>query len=120
MARVKQLIPNGAIRSAMRRLWLYSWQRKEVLKRASSGHGKVCAKCLKTFHVKGVEVDHINPVGYAATWNEYVLRLFCSVDGLRVVCKKCHKRITAKQLATHEASKMPPNAQERGAIAKTI
>lgn len=85
------LIPNAKVRSSLRRLWLYSWQRKEALARAKVGKGLyLCASCIKIFHYKLVAVDHIIQVGNSPSWQEWIEKLFCPVDGLQVLCHDCH------------------------------
>jgi hypothetical protein len=32
-----------------------------------------------------------------ASWDGFIARLFCGAEGLRVICKGCHKDETAKQ-----------------------
>jgi len=58
------------------------------------GKHYLCAICEGEFPAKEVEIDHKNPVippeGFS-TWDDYILRLFCSKDNLQVVCKSCHK-----------------------------
>lgn len=93
LMRKKKLIPNGKIRSAARRLWLWSWQHKEAKAKAKAGRGLwLCSVCRKLY--KKVEVDHLIPCGFSSNWDEYFTKLFCSVEQLRVVCKKCHTKIT--------------------------
>ena len=42
-------------------------------------------------------VDHIDPVvpniGFTS-YDDYINRLFCEMNNLRLLCKKCHDRIT--------------------------
>jgi hypothetical protein len=59
-----------------------------------------CAECTKWFKQKEVEVDHIEPCGSLKSFDDlpqFVERLFCEKDKLRVVCKPCHKAITAAE-----------------------
>lgn len=56
-----------------------------------------CAICKNQFAQKEVEVDHITPCGSLRGWDDLVgftQRLFCEIDGLRVLCKSCHKQVT--------------------------
>lgn len=56
-----------------------------------------CAVCKCHFPQKDVEVDHITPAGSLNCYEDlpaFVERLFCGVEGLRVVCKPCHLKIT--------------------------
>lgn len=48
-----------------------------------------------------LQIDHINPVvdikrGFQ-NYDEYIVRLFCSPDDLRAICKPCHSEITREQ-----------------------
>ena len=59
-----------------------------------------CAICDASFIAKDVQVDHINPVvGYQGftSWDDFIDRLFCESDNLRVLCKPCHKTITLSE-----------------------
>lgn len=56
-----------------------------------------CAKCKRWKKQTDVEVDHIEPCGSLRSFEDlpgFVERLFCEIEGLRVVCKVCHKKIT--------------------------
>ena len=58
-----------------------------------------CSECKKHHLQKDVEVDHIIPCGSLKQYEDlagFVERMFCGKDGLRVVCKPCHKSITAE------------------------
>jgi len=99
------MIPHARIRNELRRLWWrYSPERKDAKKRARVQRGVY--KCEACGGITGkVEVDHITDVGptpgskkgQAATWDGLMQRLFCSQDGLRAICTRCHqgKRQTA-------------------------
>jgi 5-methylcytosine-specific restriction endonuclease McrA len=54
-----------------------------------------CASCNNEFIATDIQVDHIHPVvnpktGFT-TWDDYIDRMFCEVDGYQVLCKPCHK-----------------------------
>ncbi len=53
-----------------------------------------CAHCGNLFVREEVHVDHINSVvstdGFT-TWDDFLTRLFCEVDGLQVLCIEDHK-----------------------------
>ena len=51
-----------------------------------------CAKCKKEFTSKDVQVDHINPIGFDKTWDEFIDKLFCEKENLQVLCVPCHKK----------------------------
>lgn len=88
-------IPAAKIRSALRRLWLYSNERREALRRAKIGTGLyLCSRCTKMHKAGNVQVDHITPVGKFINWDAYVNSLFCEIGNLRVLCKDCHLSVT--------------------------
>lgn len=94
------------IRSALRKAFTRYPPRFECLSAASrpyTGTDKrkkkeyQCAECKEWFVQKNVQVDHIEPCGSLRTYRDlagFVKRLFCHVDGLRVLCIECHKKIT--------------------------
>lgn len=56
-----------------------------------------CSECLSYYQQKQIEVDHIVACGSLNTLEDlpgFVERLFCAKEGLRVVCKPCHLKIT--------------------------
>lgn len=97
----------------LRRLFFYSPLRREALKGAKvpNKNKYKCKKCKKLFILNQVTVDHIKPIidrneGFPTTtrliyylevvddWTSYVHNLFCGLDNLQVLCKKCHDRKT--------------------------
>lgn len=53
----------------------------------------VCANCSGEFVLKGIAVDHKLPAGTLLCWDDvvgFMQRLFCGVEGLQVLCKRCH------------------------------
>lgn len=72
----------------------------------------LCANCKehvpatikeKNRRLKNVHVDHILPVidptiGFE-TWDKTIDRMFCEVDGLQVLCTKCHDIKTNEERA---------------------
>lgn len=56
-----------------------------------------CASCLSEFPAKQVQVDHIKPIGFDKTWDEFIDGLFCEADNLQVLCVDCHKVKTQKE-----------------------
>lgn len=97
------------IRSALRqksRWWKPISQAKILARRAYKGPNKrrkweyKCAECLQYFPDKEINVDHITPAGTLKHYNDlpgFVERLFCEVDGLQVMCTKCHDKKTAEE-----------------------
>lgn len=59
-----------------------------------------CNKCHKHFPQKDIEVNHIIPVvpvtGFDS-WDGVIKRMFCDKENLEVVCKPCHKIISAEE-----------------------
>lgn len=56
-----------------------------------------CAICEGWFKQSDVEVDHIEPCGSLKSYDDlpgFVEKLFCEPEGLRILCKTCHKKIT--------------------------
>lgn len=77
--------------SALRKIWLWSPERKQALTNAKARKNYRCNHCHKLFPKKGVQVDHIIPIGTFIDWNTYIERLFCPITNLQVLCKTCHK-----------------------------
>lgn len=77
----------------------YKWPaRTEALRQARLRRGIYqCADCEGEFKRKEVHLDHIQPVvsfdGFG-TWDDFILRLFCDVDGFQVLCEPCHSAKT--------------------------
>ena len=76
-----------------------------VGKRINPASGRIagfykCNSCANAFVMKDVEVNHIVPVvpitGFDS-WDNIINRLFCEQEGLEVLCKPCHKRITKQE-----------------------
>lgn len=56
-----------------------------------------CNNCKKWFPDKKINIDHIIPAGALKCANDlpgFVERLFCEVDGLQILCEKCHDKKT--------------------------
>lgn len=68
-----------------------------------------CAKCKKDWPRTKIQVDHKDPIGSCATWDEFVERLFCEVENLQVLCKTCHS-IKTKKERTKNVKKTPSNS----------
>jgi hypothetical protein len=95
----------GMIRSLLRRKSMH-WEpirnAKMKARRKYSGTNKrakweyECSECREWFMDKYVEVDHIEECGTLSkdTAGEFIARLFCGSDNLRVVCKTCHNKKT--------------------------
>lgn len=93
------------IRSALRKIWLYSPERRAAKSRCRVGIGKYrCEQCDKI--VKKIEIDHLTPLGAtpgsrlsssSTTWDGLINALFCPASGMRGLCNACHSEVTLKQ-----------------------
>jgi 5-methylcytosine-specific restriction endonuclease McrA len=67
----------------------------------SARHHK-CAHCGGDFPTKEVQVDHIVPMvdkeGFQS-WDVFIDRLFCEMEGMQVLCKPCHQIKTNEEKA---------------------
>ena len=105
------------IRSALRqksRWWKPITQCKLKARRPYKGPNKrqkfeyQCKQCEQWFPDKHVNVDHITPAGTLRCANDlpgFVERLFCEIDGLQVLCSKCHDKKTKKEKDELESRK---------------
>jgi len=97
------------VRSSLRKLWLYSPERREALAKARIERGVYCcSSCHAHIGRKELAVDHIEPVtpltGFDS-WDGLIERLFCSPEGLTVLCKPCHKVKTKAENASRKKHK---------------
>lgn len=56
-----------------------------------------CSICKEWYPDKNIEVDHLIPAGSLRSGDDlkgFVERLFCEKEGLRVLCKPCHRIVT--------------------------
>jgi 5-methylcytosine-specific restriction endonuclease McrA len=85
------------LRSGSRR-WGPKWQTLDASKtekRINPATGRLaqffrCAKCNGEFTAKNVQVDHITPIGYDKSWDEFIDGLFCERENLQTLCSSCH------------------------------
>lgn len=59
-----------------------------------------CAACDIAYPQKDVEVNHripVIPVSGFDSWDGLIERLFCEKEHLEVLCKPCHKLVSAKE-----------------------
>lgn len=89
----------SALRSAYNR-WPPKWETQQKASRPYTGTDKrkkrefQCAQCKGWFSSGDTSVDHIVPAGSLNTFDDlpgFCQRLFCSEDGLQVLCKSCHQ-----------------------------
>ena len=65
-----------------------------------------CAICNGWFSRKNVQADHIVPCGSMSCLEDlpgFVSRLFCEKDKLRILCKRCHHKVTQTEAKTKRA-----------------
>lgn len=107
------------LRSAARRIDLWSPMRKEAIRNARVAKGIVgCAECrvrMKEYAPeKEYQVDHTVPASEPAAlihdWNDFFARLFVSASGRRVLCKPCHQ---AKTNDENKVRRNKPRAKRR-------
>ena len=100
----KKKIPNRVTfsKGALRRASLGWPPISECRRLARVGRGEyLCAMCKGIFKDKECHVDHRDPVidiikGFT-TWDDYINRLFCDVEGLDLLCKNCHESKTSHE-----------------------
>lgn len=115
-ARFRSFI-KGNLRQATRK-----WQPIQQCKKlAHRGRGQYeCACCHEivpptTFdeekkkRVKNIAVDHIKPIVDTATgftsWDDVIEGMFCELDNLQLLCKKCHDIKCAEEAQERKESK---------------
>ena len=100
----------GYIKSALRRVnrWWPAYTAAKAKARVERGKYE-CAGCKEICPSKDIHVDHIAPVVDPArgftTWDEYIDRLFCDMDGLQILCKTCHKKKTKEESAIRKEAR---------------
>jgi hypothetical protein len=100
------------VKGILRRASFHWKARDEALKRSRVDRGKYkCEMCEGIFPRQDVELDHIYPVidpqkGFT-TFDEYIERLFCDIDGFQVICEPCHDAKTLIEDQLREAFKTP-------------
>lgn len=101
----------GLIIASLRKIWLYSPERREAKKKAKRGKEYLCACCKKTY--LKVSVDHIDPVGTFTSWDAFINRLFCSVENLQILCKGCHDAKTLHERNERASKKVSPSRKKK-------
>jgi 5-methylcytosine-specific restriction endonuclease McrA len=107
----KEFNPKTKIMSALRKIWQYCPQRREVLKRATVKVDKLnffrCEHCRKL--VEKVQVDHIIPcvpVEGFDSWDNVIERmLYVTVENLSVKCRECHSIKTLRENKVRKTKK---------------
>jgi len=125
----RKIVPIGTkVRSALRKLWMWSPERRTALSAARIRRGIYrCDGCRGAVTSKFIAVDHrvaCVPLSGWDSWDGFITRLFCDPSGLQVLCQRCHEqkscqekesRKTARQKAKKEsASGFPQKVRNVG------
>lgn len=91
---ITSILRSGSRRWAPKYLAL---DRAKTEKKVNETTGRIaqhflCSSCSMDFPAKGVQVDHIKPMGKGRTWDEFINELFCEEDNLQVLCVPCHAK----------------------------
>jgi hypothetical protein len=101
------------IKSALRQKSRWWKPVSDTLKRAHVSRGSYKCECCKQVvtasiivnnkRVKNIYVDHeppvVDPLTGFTTWDDFISRLFCEVDGLWAICYSCHKKKSFEERA---------------------
>lgn len=101
------------IRSALRRVWLWSDLRDRAIQRARKGRGIYqCEACSGFMGATGYEVDHRIKATPSAgingpeDWGKFIGNLlYCGDEGVVVLCKPCHAKKTGRERAETKREK---------------
>ncbi len=96
------------VRSALRDIYRYSPMRREAIKTAVTNFHFadpmagpamfLCSLCDKDWPVQMADVDHIEPCGSLLSAEDLPGFFDRLMNGkVRVICKLCHKKVTASQ-----------------------
>lgn len=98
---------HSRIRSALRKLWMESEARRDVIKRHRVRPGVYfCGRCLVDMKAHDLEVDHMIPAGRTPgsklagpedDWNGFIKRLlYADTLSLWGLCHSCHLEVGRK------------------------
>ena len=89
---VRSLLRKGSVRWPPRSMALKAARRPYSGPNPRQRWEYQCKLCGLWWAATAVQVDHIEPCGnLAGDVAGFVERLFCEPDGLRVLCRECHK-----------------------------
>lgn len=72
----------------------YPARREAINKARRPGNKFECCQCHNLLNRRGIQCDHIIPVGSFDNWTAYISRLFTTVDNLQILCTPCHRKKT--------------------------
>jgi hypothetical protein len=92
------ITPNTIIKNALRRVWLYSRERRAAI----IAQRNTCRECRSIGSVaKGkeckIEVHHKVEINWDRVFKVIREEILVAVGLLEVLCKECHKKETARQ-----------------------
>lgn len=83
----------------LRRISRFWPEANEAMRRTRVAPGyNTCEKCLKIFHYKEIQRDHIEPmikVSGFTDWHDVIVKLLPYSEGYQTLCKPCHAEKTA-------------------------
>jgi hypothetical protein len=84
--------------AALRKIWLWSEERKLALDNAKVGKNQYkCNDCQNIFSKKQVNVDHQYPIGHWNSLDDFAEKLFCDNSLLQILCIDCHQFKSRKE-----------------------
>lgn len=105
--KAKKFNSKTRIVSAIRKIWLYSPNRREVVKRCKDGDNYRCERCKKL--CDKIQIDHDPPAVPLEGWDgfdPFIQRMFVDPSiGLRGLCEICHNKITTQQRKIRKENK---------------
>lgn len=112
------------ITSALRKLWQWSPNRHDAVKRARVCRGLYrCAKCSETVSSQFFRVDHktscVPPSGWDS-WDGFITRLFCEPDGLQVLCQRCHEQKSCQEREAKKQSRKQEKAKNASSLPRKL
>lgn len=97
------------VRSALRKLWLWSPMRSEAMSKARVSRGLYkCSACKSEVDRHTIKIDHtipVTPVTGFDSWDEFINRLFCPSSGLKAMCILCHSLKTKEENSQRKKSR---------------
>lgn len=87
------ITPKSRIRACLRRLFLYSRERANVLRRARAFPSKyLCSKCNRLHDIERVRVHHVAGISNWETIFQTVREMLLNEKDMVVLCRECHEK----------------------------
>lgn len=93
--------PVGRITIALRKIWMWSPERREVMKRAGKHCEECGTECVETIKQQQktgkprLEIHHVEPCDMTALAKMVHAKMFPGSDKLDCLCQDCHKEAEA-------------------------